>query len=1503
MNKCVDLIGLSIGNSVIVNEMNEVQRMKKRILSAALALCMMFGSAAALPQDFFSSETSITASAVTSGDYTYTELSDGTAQITRYNGSSSSVSLPPTIDGKAVTSVKRLASTLKANTTLASITIPSSVKKIEEGAFRYCQALTSVTFKGDIESIGSAAFDGCIKLTTMKLPNGIKTLPANLFCGCTSLTSVTIPASVTSVSSKVFGSPDNESLGDLCTKLQTITVDSGNSSLCSVDGVLYNKAKTAIIWCPYDKTSLNIPGTVKSIPADTIYCKATSITLNSGTQSIAAQALVFCPQLKTITIPASVTNLGSQSVGYTKASMLDEATKIQSFTIRGYTGSAAEKYAKDNNFTFVSIGTSCTHSYTASSWAWTGYTAAKVTLKCSKCSETTQVSANISSSVTKEATCTATGTKTYTATATVGSQSFKNQKTETIAAKGHSYSTTPTWSWNGTTSATASFKCIRCTDTKTVNATITSKTTPATTTADGKTVYTATAAYNGKNYTDTKTVTIPKLNCTHSYAVSSWTWTGYTAAKVNLKCSKCGDTRTVDAMVTSSVTKAATCTTAGVRTYAATVTFNSKNYYDTKTETIAATGHSYSTTPTWSWNGTTSATASFKCTKCTDVKTVNATITSKTTPATTTADGKTVYTATAAYNGKNYTDTKTVTIPKLNCTHSYAVSSWTWTGYTAAKVNLKCSKCGDTRTVDAMVTSSVTKAATCTTAGVRTYAATVTFNSKNYYDTKTETIAATGHSWGTPTWSWSGTTSATATFKCSKCGATQTAKATIASSVTKAATCTTAGVRTYTATAVFNYKNYYATKTETIAATGHSWGTPTWSWNGTTSATATFKCSKCGATQSVSAKITSAETTPATCTTAGVKTYTATATFNSKNYTAAKTGTIAATGHNYVAKTIAPTCTAQGYTEHTCSKCHSSYNDNYKNATGHSFAADPEWKWAADYSSATATFKCTKGDHVETINASISKTVKAATCAAEGSTTYNASVSFGGKTYTNAKAVPIPATGNHNYVTKTYAPTCKAEGYTEHKCSVCGHTYKTDIKSKVDHKWGSWKVIKAATETSTGTQEHTCTVCGAKETATIPKTTHKHSYTTKVVAPTCTDQGYTLHTCSCGYSYKDTYKNATGHSYTTKVTAPTCTAKGYTTHTCTKCKTSYKDSYTNPTGHKWNSGTITTQPTVIKTGVKTYTCTACKKTKTEAVNKLSLRLFGKSRYETSMAIATQLKKENGNKAFTSVIIASGTSNADALSAAYLAKVKNAPILITAPSETTTIVNYIKANAASTAKIYIVGGTGAVNTDTEKKLKAIYKTTNQVIRLGGKTRFETNLLVLKEAKVSNQEILVASGMDYPDALSASAVGLPILLVSGNSLTAEQQTYLKSLKSTKITIVGGNGAVSAGVESSIKALKKFATPTRLGGSNRYETSLMVANKYFASAPTMAVAYGLNFPDGLCGGPLAMKYKCPLLLATSKDTTSAHTYAYTHKETNTVTFGGTALVSDSAVKAIVG
>ena len=152
---------------------------------------------------------------------------------------------------------------------------------------------------------------------------------------------------------------------------------------------------------------------------------------------------------------------------------------------------------------------------------------------------------------------------------------------------------------------------------------------------------------------------------------------------------------------------------------------------------------------------------------------------------------------------------------------------------------------------------------------------------------------------------------------------------------------------------------------------------------------------------------------------------------------------------------------------------------------------------------------------------------------------------------------------------------------------------------------------------------------------------HTHSYKDVVTAPTCTEKGYTTHTCACGDSYVDTYVDALGHawdngkvtkeptetetgtktftctrcgetktetipklthehSYKAVVTAPTCTEKGYTTHTCS-CGDSYVDTYVDALGHAWDSGTVTKQPTATETGVRTYTCTRCSATKTETI--------------------------------------------------------------------------------------------------------------------------------------------------------------------------------------------------------------------------------------------------------------------------------------------------------------
>ena len=72
------------------------------------------------------------------------------------------------------------------------------------------------------------------------------------------------------------------------------------------------------------------------------------------------------------------------------------------------------------------------------------------------------------------------------------------------------------------------------------------------------------------------------------------------------------------------------------------------------------------------------------------------------------------------------------------------------------------------------------------------------------------------------------------------------------------------------------------------------------------------------------------------------------------------------------------------------------------------------------------------------------------------------------------------------------------------------------------------------------------------------------------------------------------------HSYKAVVTAPTCTEKGYTTHTCA-CGDSYVDTYVDALGHAWDNGKVTKEPTATETGVRTYTCTRCSATKTETI--------------------------------------------------------------------------------------------------------------------------------------------------------------------------------------------------------------------------------------------------------------------------------------------------------------
>ena len=291
-----------------------------------------------------------------------------------------------------------------------------------------------------------------------------------------------------------------------------------------------------------------------------------------------------------------------------------------------------------------------------------------------------------------------------------------------------------------------------------------------------------------------------------------------------------------------------------------------------------------------------------------------------------------------------------------------------------------------------------------------------------------------------------------------------------------------------------------------------------------------------------------------------------------------------------------------------------------------------------------------------------------------------------------------------------------------------------------------------------------------------------------------------------------------------------------------------------------------------------------------------LRVAGANRYETAFNIADTIKKYKGVSKFDSIIVASGDTYADALAASYLAEKKDAPILLVnkVSANETSVKNYIANNLKFGGTVYIVGGTGVITESFENSLSSY-----NVTRLWGANRYETNLAILEAAGSMDKGIIVSTGTDYPDSISAAATGMPILLV-GNSLTEEQIETLSSVSGT-VYIAGGTGVISSDVEAQIREIK--SSVTRLAGANRYETSYQIANRFFSGTRTAAiVAYGGNFPDGLVAGALGQVMDSPVLLVNSYNTSYAKQYAKQSEVKSVAGVTGSSLLPDSIFKSII-
>ena len=297
----------------------------------------------------------------------------------------------------------------------------------------------------------------------------------------------------------------------------------------------------------------------------------------------------------------------------------------------------------------------------------------------------------------------------------------------------------------------------------------------------------------------------------------------------------------------------------------------------------------------------------------------------------------------------------------------------------------------------------------------------------------------------------------------------------------------------------------------------------------------------------------------------------------------------------------------------------------------------------------------------------------------------------------------------------------------------------------------------------------------------------------------------------------------------------------------------------------------------------------------DAPKKGVVRVYGSDRYSTAFAAANELKETLGVEKFENIVVACGTDFADALSGSYLANQKNAPILLVKGEREPDIKKYIEENLTPGGTVYLLGGTGAVSKTMEDSLSGF-----NVKRLGGLNRYETNLAILKEAGVGSKDILVAYGLNFADALSASAVNLPILLV-GQSLTDKQREFLDETSGEKI-IIGGVGAVNETVEAELEQ-HGTGIVSRLSGSDRYVTSVKVAERFFPDATYAVVSYGGNFPDGLSGGPVANAIGAPLLLAALWHEDPAANYISNADIKDGYVMGGTGVLSDQVVNKVFG
>ena len=602
------------------------------------------------------------------------------------------------------------------------------------------------------------------------------------------------------------------------------------------------------------------------------------------------------------------------------------------------------------------------------------------------------------------------------------------------------------------------------------------------------------------------------------------------------------------------ISKDSTCTEAGEKVYTC------KVCGETKTEEIAALGHSYSEEWTVDKEATCeeAGSKSHHCTRpgCdskSDVTVIEALghewgEGKETKAPTCTEAGEKTYTCTRCDK------TKTEAIEALGHTYS---EEWTVdkeaTCEEAGSKSHHCTRPGcDSKSEVTEITAlghewgegTETKAPTCTEAGEKTYTCT------RCDKTKTEAIEALGHAYSEE---WTVDKEATCeeagskSHHCTRPGCDSKSEVTVIEALghewgegkeTKAPTCTEAGEKTYTCT------RCDATKTEAIEALGHAYSEE---WTVDKEAT----CEEAGSKSHHCTRLGCDSKTDVT--------------------------VIEALVHEWGEgkETKAPTCTEAGEKTYTCTRCNKTKTEAIE-ALGHAYSDE----WTVD---------------------------KEATCEEAGSKSHHCTRP-GCDSKTDVTV--IEALGHEwSEGTETKAPTCTEAGEKTYTCTRCEKT-KTEAIEALGHAYSEeWTVDKEATCEEAGSKSHHCTRpgCDSKSEVTVIEALgHEWGEGKETKSPTCTEAGEKTYTCTrCNATKKEAIE-ALGHAYSDEWTVDkeaTCEEAGSKSHHCTRPGCDGKSDVTviEALGHEWGEGKETKAPTCTEAGEKTYTCTRCSATKTEEV--------------------------------------------------------------------------------------------------------------------------------------------------------------------------------------------------------------------------------------------------------------------------------------------------------------